>query len=171
MSNEVKDSPRQKGVPTTEPAKRIADLFHRKHATAWSEKEVRAYKELVKAGMFNDLTDLTLVERWYLHERGKGKDGIQRRDLPTFLNNFRGELDKARLWFSEKNKRPVQKPKTIPTDREVLIDVPANEEEFEGMRERVRAQMEELRKKLNPQLTTEAASGNDLGKDEATDRE
>lgn len=85
-------------IPTTEPAKKIAAIFNRRLSTGWSEREVKAYKALVKDGLFHDLTDLALIERYHNAERKKGDKGIQRRDLLTFLNNFRGELDRAREW-------------------------------------------------------------------------
>lgn len=45
-----------------------------------------------------DLNDLALVEKYYEFERKKGDKGIHRRDLATFLNNYGGEVDRARLW-------------------------------------------------------------------------
>jgi hypothetical protein len=85
---EGKDSER---VPTTEQSKRIATIFHRRHSTAWSEKEVAAYR---KIGTLSP-EDLSALESYYADERKKGDDGRHRRDLQTFLNNFQGELDRA----------------------------------------------------------------------------
>ena len=79
-------------VPTTEISKRIADLFGRSHATPWSEAEIKSYKA---AGRIQ-IADLELIERYYAAERQKGEKGLHRRDLGTFLNNFAGELDRAR---------------------------------------------------------------------------
>ena len=79
-------------VPTTEISKRIADLFGRSHATPWSESEIKSYKA---AGRIQ-IADLELIERYYASERAKGEKGLHRRDLGTFLNNFAGELDRAR---------------------------------------------------------------------------
>ena len=79
-------------VPTTEISKRIADLFGRSHATPWSESEIKSYKA---AGRIQ-IADLELIERYYAAERAKGEKGLHRRDLGTFLNNFAGELDRAR---------------------------------------------------------------------------
>lgn len=79
-------------VPTTEISKRIADLFGRSHATPWSESEIKSYKA---AGRIQ-IADLDMIERYYASERGKGEKGLHRRDLGTFLNNFAGELDRAR---------------------------------------------------------------------------
>lgn len=91
--------------PSTAPAKRIATLFHRKLTTAWSEKEIRAFRKLVRAKCFETMDDLDLIERYYFVERRKGDKGIHRRDLSTFLNNFSGELDRARAW--QHRRQPV----------------------------------------------------------------
>ncbi len=84
-------------IPTTDLARRIAALFSRRPTTAWSPGEVKKYRMLVKDGCFEDLEDLKLIEAYYASERKK-EDGIQRRDLSTFLNNFQGELDRAKAW-------------------------------------------------------------------------
>lgn len=86
---------RQKRLPTTEPAKRIAALFHRRLTTTWSLGEIAAFKAIGPI----DSADLDLIEAYYVRERAKGdgeKGGIHRRDLGTFLNNYTGELDRAR---------------------------------------------------------------------------
>jgi len=85
---EGKDSER---VPTTEQSKRFATIFHRRHSTAWSEKEIAAYR---KIGTVSP-EDMAAIEAYYEQERKKGDEGRHRRDLQTFLNNFQGELDRA----------------------------------------------------------------------------
>lgn len=89
-------------IPTTPAAQKIAALFGRRLTTPWSEKEIKAYKQLVKDGLFMSLTDLDMVERYHLAEKRKGDKGFHRRELQTFLNNFRGEIDKAREWNERK---------------------------------------------------------------------
>jgi len=74
-------------VPTTSTAKRIADLYGRRHTTPWSEKEIRAFKALMPIAE----ADLSLVERLY-----KSGDKFARKSLLTFLNNFLGEVDRAK---------------------------------------------------------------------------
>lgn len=80
-------------VPTTEQSKRVADIFHRRHTTRWSDKEIAAYKKLGTI----PAEDLATVEAYY-----KTGEPYLRRDLLTFLNNFPGELDRARAWQAEK---------------------------------------------------------------------
>jgi hypothetical protein len=87
----------EKNVPTTRTAQRIATLFNRRLTTPWSVAEIKSFKA---CGNIAD-AELELVEKYYASERAKGELGIHRRDLCTFLNNWRGELDRARA-FAEK---------------------------------------------------------------------
>ena len=82
----------EKNVPTTRTAQRIATLFNRRLTTPWSVPEIKAFRAL---GVIED-ADLETVEKYYASERAKGDNGFHRRALETFLNNWRGELDKAR---------------------------------------------------------------------------
>ncbi len=79
-------------VPTTEAAKRIAKLFDRRLTTEWNEREIRAMRNIGTI----ELADMAAIESYYASERAKGEKGLHRRDLGTFLNNFAGELDRAR---------------------------------------------------------------------------
>ena len=87
----------EKNVPTTRTAQRIATLFNRRLTTPWSVKEIKAFKS---CGHIAD-AELELVEKYYASERAKGDNGFHRRVLETFLNNWRGELDKAREFSSK----------------------------------------------------------------------
>jgi hypothetical protein len=84
-------------IPTCEPAIRIATLYRRRLTTAWGDKEVKAFKKLQPI----DMEELSLVEEYVASEREKearGEKAIHRKDLQTFLNNYRGEVDRAREW-------------------------------------------------------------------------
>lgn len=107
-----KKSDSAKNLPTTEVSKRIHVLFHRRPDTAWSDKEVKAYRAIGNI----DLLDLGLVEVYYAAERAKGDDGKHRRDLLTFLNNFPGELDRAR---AKAPKQQTSLPFTVVTETSV----------------------------------------------------
>ena len=78
-------------------ADRIAALFKRQKTTPWSEKEVKSWKKLMKFRPYLDEDELTMVERYYKEARKKS-DNYCRRDLLTFLNNYPGEVDRARSW-------------------------------------------------------------------------
>ena len=88
-----RESPNSKKsrLPTNPTAIRIGALFRRKPTTAWSDKEIRAFKAI---GAVSE-DDLAMIERYYAAERSKGDDGRHRRDLLTFLNNYAGEIDRA----------------------------------------------------------------------------
>lgn len=128
--------------PTSEPAKKVAALFHRKLTTAWSEKEIKTFRKLVTLHCFSDLGDLAIIERYYCSERRKGDRGIHRRDLSTFLNNFSGELDRANAWAA--TLKPVRTALKIlpPPVREV------SDEEWERNREHCRAEKARLKQQL-----------------------
>jgi len=72
---------------------RLGAIFNRRATTKWDTKEVKAYNAI------GDITeeDLALLERYYKVMRAKNDDdNHSRRDLFTLLNNFSGELDRAR---------------------------------------------------------------------------
>ncbi len=100
-------------TPTSEVAKRIAALAHRRLTTPWLPKEVKQFRFLVSAGYFKSLDDLALVERFYEAQRKRGPDGTHRRDLYTLINNWAGEVDKANDWAE---RHPIKTPprKIIP---------------------------------------------------------
>lgn len=91
-------------TPSTQNALRVAALFNRRPTTPWSEKEIKVYKKLVKDALLIE-DNMEVIERYYVYERRKGDKGIHRRDLYTFLNNFSGELDRARAWDEIKRKQ------------------------------------------------------------------
>lgn len=98
-------------LPTTEPAIRIAKLFNRRLETRWNDREVQTFKKLGPI----DPGDLSLLESYYAMERSKGEDnGKHRRDLSTFLNNFAGELDRARAWSERRKLAGEELPFTMP---------------------------------------------------------
>jgi hypothetical protein len=70
---------------------RIEALFHRRETTAWNTRELKALPKEIHPD------DLTLVEAYYKHPHPKDKD-YRRRDLQTLLNNWNGEVDRARAW-------------------------------------------------------------------------
>lgn len=86
-------------LPTSEFSKRIAGIFHRKLTTPWTDAEIRSYRKLRV-----EEEDLRVVEEYYQSEIAKGDDGRHRRDLGTFLNNYPGEVDRAKAWKSKPSK-------------------------------------------------------------------
>jgi uncharacterized protein YdaU (DUF1376 family) len=84
-------------APRNPIAIRINKFMGRRETTAWSEKEIKAFKKV----SFNE-EDLALVEAYYFSER-KRTDNICRTSVQTLLNNWPGEVDRANAW-SEKKK-------------------------------------------------------------------
>lgn len=93
----------KKQVPTSEPARRMASMFGRRESTGWSDKEIQAFKKLGAV----DLEELAIVEVYHAAEKAKGENGRHRRDLFTFLNNYRGEVDRATA-----SRKPAKAPLT-----------------------------------------------------------
>lgn len=69
----------------------IGKFFNRRSSTAWSKKEVAALQTICKMGLAGE-AELELM-RWYYVESGCQ---FLRRDVLTLLNNWTGELDRAR---------------------------------------------------------------------------
>jgi hypothetical protein len=69
---------------------RVAGLFNRRPDTEWSEKEKKAWKSASPTEQ-----DILLIEGYYRAKIPQDKN-YRRRDLGTLLNNWTGELDRAR---------------------------------------------------------------------------
>jgi len=69
----------------------VGPLFFRRTTTRWSEKENEALRKVMPISE----EDFAAVKIYYENER-KRPEGIHRRDLLTFLNNFNTEIDRAR---------------------------------------------------------------------------
>ncbi len=129
---------------------RLGNLFRRREATAWSEKEETAYRRILLAE-----DDLSLVERYYSARFPAEKD-YRRRDLLTLLNNWTGEVDRSRAWC-EKN--PL---KGTRTGRPAVPEPPPiSDEEFQREGEKVRAIGAEFRDKMRNGRSTTAQESND----------
>jgi len=75
---------------------RIGKLLNRREDTKWSKKEIALLKEI---GEPNE-EDLQLLEKFYFAEIPKDRD-YRRTSLQTLLNNWNGEIDKARFYNLE----------------------------------------------------------------------
>jgi hypothetical protein len=119
---------------------RLGNLFNRRASTKWSEKEKRAFQKLIPL----DENDIAMVERYYVAERKKGPQGIYRRDLLTLLNNWPGEVDRARAYckrFEFRKRNPPGVGVAVPGD--LVTDA-----DFKRAGEVARAEMEKLRARL-----------------------
>jgi hypothetical protein len=112
------ERPKKDNLPTSDRAKRVADLFKRRHTTPWDDKEITAFKKLSK----HPDEDFDLVVEFYHSDYE-----FLRHDLQTFLNNFTGEIDKARKWKAGKlngnHRHPTsQNPRVSGTANEGMCD-------------------------------------------------
>lgn len=129
-------------------ADRIAAIFKRRKTTPWSEKEVKAWKQLTKPGPLDD-DELTMVERFYAANR-KRPEAFCRTAVLTLLRYWTGEVDKARPWCE---KHPVRSkavrftqpsPVDNRTPEQIEEDRRKGKEMVAGLREKLR-QPEHLR--------------------------
>ena len=93
-------------IKKSEPMLRLEKLFGRREKTSWSQKEKEALR---KIGDIDD-EDLSLLERFYFFALPANTDDDRwlRKNLQTLLNNYNGELDKARLWLAKNDKTSYQ---------------------------------------------------------------
>ena len=85
----------QKPYEPTPIQKRFNRLFKRRDSTHWSHKEEKALRCI---GTIPE-DDMRAVETYYTGTHQKDRD-YRRRDLLTLLNNFNGEVDRARNYKS-----------------------------------------------------------------------
>lgn len=90
----------QNGWQPTPVQIRIAGWFRRKESYRWSDDEVKSFRKLEPSE-----EDLNLLEFYYTYPHPADED-YRRRDLKTLLNNWSGELDRARR-FEAKHKQPT----------------------------------------------------------------
>ncbi len=87
---------------------RISVWFKRRPTTPWSSKEIKALKDVIKLGTPPE--DIDLLERRYM-----SGDQYLRREIITLLNNWNGEIDRARgLSRSPQPQLELPKPKRPP---------------------------------------------------------
>jgi hypothetical protein len=72
---------------------RIGNWFKRKESTPWSDREEKQFKKIHSF----DLAEVAILERYYTGQHPKEAD-YRRRDLITLLNNWEGEIDRAKKW-------------------------------------------------------------------------
>lgn len=96
-------------LPTTPQSKRFAAIFHRRESTPWSPKEVKAYRTLGTVAE----DELSAVEKYYADNWPPRREiNHLRHDLLTFMNNFPGEVERARHATTQ---QPLNGIKIVPT--------------------------------------------------------
>lgn len=100
-------APEKDAKPKTPEALAVAELFNRRPETEWDDKEIKAFKALVKRKVMT-LAAMGAISDYYAAERPKAGEGRHRRDLKTFLNNFDGELDRAHAFAAGGAKAAIE---------------------------------------------------------------
>lgn len=105
---------------------RLGEWFKRRPETKWSEKELRAF-----ANFKPDAEQLELLGWYYqLHEARHEELKWRRKDLLTLLNNWPGEVDRAkRLQSQIGNPTPSQRPSWMRSAEELKETLARNEGE------------------------------------------
>lgn len=107
--------------PSSSLALRFSSIMHRLPTTAWHEtKEIKNFRLLAK---HISEPDIALVERYY-RMNWPPRTGVNhlRHDLATLINNWSGEVDRARIYCeSHPIKPPVRKiiPLPVPPQQQV----------------------------------------------------
>ena len=78
---------------------KVGELFRRNKSTLWTIGEEEALSQIDPSDK-----ELTLLKNYYSGHFPKEKD-YRRRNLQTLLNNWNSELDRARAWGLEEQKR------------------------------------------------------------------
>ena len=96
--------------PTPNRAFALGGVFKRRESTPWSEKELKAFKE---SALKAHPEDFDLVIAYYQSDAP-----YKRKDLQTLLNNWNGEVDRARDWKANPTRQNGHAPGRGPvTDR------------------------------------------------------
>lgn len=134
--------------PSSPFALRLAAIMHRQPTTAWNEKkEIANFRVLAKTIQEDDIA---LVERYY-RKNWPPRTNVNhlRHDLATLINNWTGEVDRARIWCeSHPIKQPPRKiiplppvpsdiPYAAPTDPEEIARIQRFEAERLARKQRL----------------------------------
>jgi hypothetical protein len=74
----------------------VGRWFSRRATTKWSSKEMKALKAVLDLQPMDD--EIAALDRYYSATIA-AKDDYRRRDVVTLLNNWQGEVDRARKWI------------------------------------------------------------------------
>lgn len=87
----------------------VGQWFKRRPSTPWSEKEARAWRKITAGKTSEALAaEVELLAAYYTATISPPQKDIRRRDVFTLLNNWNGELDRARSF--NPNPTPTDEP-------------------------------------------------------------
>jgi hypothetical protein len=90
--------PRSSTISHTPLQLRLCGWFNRKPETHWSPKEIKAVRLIEEQNP--EEADVAMLEAYYAFKHPASFDP-RRRDILTLLNNWPGELDRARSWSTK----------------------------------------------------------------------
>ena len=79
----------------------VGSWFRRRPDTAWSVKEMKSLREVLANPV--SLKEVELLKRYYTSKHIPSEKDYRRRDILTLLNNWNGEIDRARKWAAPSN--------------------------------------------------------------------
>ena len=82
-----------------EAKRRVCGLFNKRPETPWDRSEVKAWEHAALLVEATSNEEWTVLEAYYKADLPKDKD-YRRRNLATMLNNFSGEVSRAKEWQS-----------------------------------------------------------------------
>lgn len=111
-----KEKEKEGGVAVSEREEKfktlLGALYHRRKSTSWDEKELKQLRVILKR--FEADSELGEIIEYYI-AKGKTQDAkYLRQDLQTLLNNWSGEIDRARKWKPNGSKHDYNKNPTHP---------------------------------------------------------
>lgn len=106
----------------------ICRWFNRRPTTKWSDKEMAKLKAVSKLGTHPD--DMKALDAYYT-----SKNQFLRKDVETLLNNWNGEIDRAKN-AAAPVQTTAQRPQREPTVHELKTVLDAKIELRKGLRER-----------------------------------
>ena len=85
--------------------------MRRREGTRWSKKEIAALRDArLDDCSAEEFTDQLEPLQAYYHAKIAPEKDFRRRDLQTLLNNWTGELDRARAWARDRYFDGIIKP-------------------------------------------------------------
>lgn len=93
---------------------RVGSWFGRRLDTAWTEKELKALKMVEETPE----EEILLLESYYMSDAP-----YKRRDIVTLLNNWNGEIDRARGWKANPNPNAKPNHRTEQASRELQQEI------------------------------------------------
>jgi hypothetical protein len=89
---------------------KVEALMKRRTSTPMSPKEAQAYKAAMPSILAMTEDDWQAMERFYAAPQG---ETYARKDLATLLNNWNGEIDRAKAWQPKANGHAVHLPREL----------------------------------------------------------